>query len=194
MSARDLPARVRAHITTELAIGEPAAASVTFLGVEPIEVLRFGPAPGGLVYYATCGCSQQPMGDPADIMADPVRGPRAEVVMRLRGGVDQVLRPLAVIAASPGVEGLILAEDSLIDLSEPLWPGAAFTAVVLGRSEVQPLTLSDPMSPIEFFDAVPITSTEAAWVRLRGVPALREAWAEASIDTTDPARSAVRMT
>ncbi|MCW4355130.1 suppressor of fused domain protein [Hoyosella sp. YIM 151337] len=196
MALRDIPARVRAHVTTELNLGDPVAASVTFLGVEPIEVLRYGPAggdPQGLVYYVTSGCSQHPMGDPADLMADPVRGPRAEILMRLRGGVDQVLRPLAVLAASPSVDGLVLAADSLVDLSEPLWPGSAFTAVVLGPCDIAPLTLSEPMSAVEFFEAVPVTATEAAWVRLRGVAALREAWKEASIDTADPARSAVRM-
>lgn len=193
MSARDIPARVRTHVTTELALGDPVAASVTFLGVEPIEVLRYGPATDQLVYYVTSGCSQHPMGDPSDLMADPVRGPRAELVVRVRGGVDEVLRPLAILAASPAVEGLVLTPDSLVDIGEPLWPGAAFTAVVLGRSQISPLTLSEPMSPIEFYEAVPITQTEAAWVRLRGVAALREAWEEASIDTTDPARSAVRM-
>ncbi|MBB1038981.1 suppressor of fused domain protein, partial [Dietzia natronolimnaea] len=33
--------------------------------------------------------------------------------------------------------------------------------------------------------------TEAAWVRLKGAGELEDAWAEAGIDVTDPARRAV---
>lgn len=193
-SQPDVPALVRAHVTRALDLGDPAAASVTFLGVEPITVLRYGPSASRMVHYVSCGCSASPMGDPADMLADPLQGPRAEIVLRLRGGADEVLRSLAIIAAAPAVEGLILAEDALVDLSEPLWPGSAFTAVLLGPSILPPVELPEPSSPVEFLDAAPITATEAAWMRIKGAGALREAWAEAGIDTTDPGRSAVRMT
>eukprot|EP01133_Synstelium_polycarpum_P025600 gene25600-30739_t len=159
---------------------DPTAASVTFLGVEPLDVLRFE-SPDGLVRYVTLGCSRHPMGDPNELVADPTRGPRAELVLTLRGGTgvaSGVARTLAVLAAAPSVEGVVLLEDALLDLGEPLWKDTAFTA---------------PFDPVRFLGVVPLTGTEAAWVRLRGAEALREAWTEAGIDIRDPHRSAASL-
>ena len=83
------------------ALGEPdARAAVTFLGTDRIEVLRFPAAgqEGDVVRYATLGMSAQPMADPTAVLADPVKGPRAELVLSVRAGVadtDKVLRQLA---------------------------------------------------------------------------------------------------
>lgn len=185
---------VGAHLRRELGPSEPSSASVTFLGVQPLDVLRFGPDPERVVRYATVGCARHPMGEPDELVADPVRGPRAELVVALRGGVDGLLRSLAVLAATPAVEGLVLQPDALVDLGTPLWEGTAFTAVLLAASaEVPPLVLGEPMEDVQFLDAVPLTGTEAAWVRLRGAQALRTAWAEAAIDARDPGRSAVTL-
>jgi hypothetical protein len=38
--------------------------------------------------------------------------------------------------------------------------------------------------------AVPITATEAAWVRLKGAEAMRQAWVQDGVDPTDPRRRA----
>ncbi len=46
---------------------------------------------------------------------------------------------------------------------------------------------------MRFLGVVPLTGTEAAWVRLRGAEALREAWTEAGIDIRDPHRSAASL-
>ncbi|MCJ0904699.1 suppressor of fused domain protein [Rhodococcus sp. ARC_M6] len=186
---------VRAHLVSSIEGPEPAAASVTFLGVEPLDVLRFE-SPDGLVRYASVGCSRHPMGDPGDLVADPTRGPRAELVLTLRGGTgiaSGVARTLAVLAAAPSVEGVVLLEDALLDLGEPLWKDTAFTAVLLGDSGIEALELPEPMDPVRFLAVVPITGTEAAWVRLRGADALREAWAEAGIDIRDPHRAAASL-
>ncbi|GGK47399.1 suppressor of fused domain protein [Nocardia camponoti] len=170
------------------------SASVTFLGLEPIEILRI---PGdGAVHYATLGGSRHPMGDPGDLLADPVRGPRAELVLTLRLGAGPqsgLVRTLGVLVASPSVEGLVLQPDSLIDLSEPLWQGSHFTAVLLGEGEVPATPLPEPAEPVAYFSVTPITATEAAWVRVRGAQALRDAWTEAGIDVTDPGRRAVNL-
>src|SRR5574340_1027777 len=182
---------VRAHLTARIGGPEPAAASVTFLGVEQLDVLRFVPEPGDLVRYVTLGCSRHPMGDPGDMVADPIRGPRAEVVLTLRGGAgiaSGVQRTLAVLAAAPSVEGVVLAPAALLDPGEPLWKDAPFTAVLLGRSDIPDLALPEPADPVQFLEVVPLTGTEAAWVRLRGAGALREAWSEAGIDVRDPHR------
>lgn len=184
---------VRAHLTAQMGGPVPTAASVTFLGVEPLDVLRFAPDEGGVVHYVTLGCSRHPMGDPGEVVADPTRGPRAELVLALRGGAgiaSGVARTLAVLAAAPSVEGVVLVPDALLDLGEPLWKDAPFTAVLLGESAIDDLSLPEPADPVRFLAVVPLTGTEAAWVRLRGAQALREAWAEAGIDIRDPRRAA----
>lgn len=189
-------ASVRAHLVEQIGGPPPSAASVTFLGLEPLEVLRFGPDDDDLVRYVSLGCSRHPMGDPSDLIADPVRGPRAELVLTLRGGAgvaSGVHRTLAVLAAAPAVEGVVLTVDGLLDVGEQLWKDAPFTAMLLGEGSIGELALPEPADPVRFFDAVPITGTEAAWVRLRGAAALREAWAEAGIDVRDPSRAAASL-
>lgn len=181
---------VRDHIRGYLDVGEPQEASVTFLGAPAIRVLRFVDVETGLVRYVTLGCSTEPMGDPSAIVPDPT-APRAELCVVLRGGVDGLVRALAVLAAAPSVEGLVLAEGALIDLGEPLWPGASFTAVVLREPVVPEIPLAGEAAPVRVLQAVPVTHTEAAWVRLKGAAELEDAWREAGVDVTDPARPAV---
>jgi hypothetical protein len=192
----DVVSSVRAHLCAALGDANPSAASVTFVGLEPLEVLRFGPDEDDLVTYATLGCSRYPMTDPGEILADPVRGPRAEVLLRLRGGAGTaagIHRSLAVLAAAPAVEGAVLGVDRLMDLGEPLWHDSPFTAVLFGAAEVTDLPLDPPADPVRFLEAAPITGTEAAWIRLRGAEALREAWREAGIDARDPNRAAAAL-
>ncbi|WP_216693150.1 suppressor of fused domain protein [Dietzia psychralcaliphila] len=180
---------VREHLITHLG-PEPQEASVTFLGAAPIRILRFVDIESGLVRYASLGCSADPMGDPSALVPDPT-APRAELSLVLQGGVYGLVRALAVLAAAPAVEGLVLSEGALIDLGEPLWPGATFTAVVLREPEIPDVELGGEAAPVRIFRAVPVTHTEAAWVRLKGAGELEDAWAEAGIDVTDPARRAV---
>lgn len=192
----DVPAEVSDHLHGHfLRAGVEAApdiASVTFLGVERVEILRFGPDGDGLYHYVSLGCSRYPMTDPSDALADPVRGPRAEVVMTLRAGTptEGLARSLAVIAATPAVEGVVLDSGALVDLSGPLWTGSAFTAVLLGESDIPEVALEPPRDPVRFLSAVPVTQTEAAWVRLKGAEAMRQAWADDRVDVRDPRRPA----
>ena len=66
---------------------------------------------------------------------NPVRGPRAEVAVTLRDDVPTpgLARTVAVLAATPAVDGIVLVADALIDLGAPLWerPGGLppFSAV-----------------------------------------------------------------
>ncbi|NMN97723.1 suppressor of fused domain protein [Antrihabitans stalactiti] len=192
----DIVSAVRAHLHSQIGGPEPTAASVTFLGLEPIEVLRFGSDSEALVRYATAGCSRHPMGDPGDLVTDSVRGPRAELVLTLHGGAgvaSGVHRTLAVLAAAPAVEGVILQPDALLDLGEPLWKDSPFTAALLGPGDIDDLPLAEPAEPVRFFEVAPITGTEAAWVRLRGADALREAWREVGIDIRNPRRGAAQL-
>ncbi len=172
---------------------EPQRASVTFLGVEPIDVLRFvlGDATPGELVYVTSGCARHPMSDPTDLHADPVKGPRAELVVRMHAGspLPGLHKRMATLAAAPAVEGLILDADALVDLGEPLWDGATCTAVLLSADELGEVELPVPMDPVRLLRAVPITANEAAWVRLKGADALRDAWREAGIDVMEPNRA-----
>ena len=95
--------QVREHLRAHFAQVEPDSASVTFLGTQPIEVLRFRPGADGLVRYVSLGCSRHPMTDPTQILVDQERGPRAEVVLCLRdpGPVSGLARSLAILAATP---------------------------------------------------------------------------------------------
>ncbi|GGO50064.1 hypothetical protein GCM10012287_28930 [Streptomyces daqingensis] len=180
------------------ALGEPdARASVTFLGTERIDVLRF--VDGDLVRYATLGMSAAPMTDPAAALADPERGPRAELLLSVRAGAartDEVLRPLAVLAASPQVEGVVVAPGSSLDVGEPLWPDAPFTSVLVAEPGglVGDLALDPPLEPVRFLPLLPMTPNEAAWKRVHGAAALEERWLSHGTDLRDPLRAAVALT
>jgi hypothetical protein len=185
------------------ALGEPdARASVTFLGTDRIEVLRFSDTENGgdrpVVRYATLGMSARPMTDPTSVVADPVAGPRAELVLTVRAGVadtDKVLRPLAVLAASPQVEGLVVAPGASLDTGEPLWPGAPFTSVLVAEPGglVPDLEPGEGMDPVRFLPLLPMTPNEAAWKRVHGAQALEERWLGAQTDLRDPLRPTVRL-
>lgn len=185
---------------------EPDAASVTFVGAETIEVLRFGPelvsGREDVYHYVSLGCSRHPMFDPTELVTDAVHGPRAEVVVSLRGPTPTGLaRSIAVLAAAPAVEGLILDIDALVDLGSPLWTNstdgsgadpAPFTAFLLGLSDIGDVALPEPRPPVAMLSAIPITPTEAAWVRLKGADAMREAWVVDGVDVLDPRRRAAK--
>ncbi|MGW7417085.1 suppressor of fused domain protein [Streptomyces sp. NPDC054863] len=191
----DVLALVEARLRT--ALGEPdARAAVTFLGTDRIEILRF--MDGDIVRYATLGMSAAPMADPTAALADPVAGPRAELVLSVRAGLadtDKVLRPLAVLAASPQVEGLVVAPGASLEVGEPLWPGASFRSVLVAEAGglVEDLELDPPMDPVRFLPLLPMTANEAAWKRVKGAQELQERWLAHGTDLRDPLRAGVPL-
>ncbi|MFN2523150.1 MAG: suppressor of fused domain protein [Mycobacteriales bacterium] len=188
----ELLVHVEAHLLT--AFGEDSGrAGVSFLGAERIDVLRFGPDPDGLVRYATLGMSRAPMGDPgAEVVLSD--GPRAELVLSVRGLQDSVLRRLAVLAASPSVEGVVLTPGAGLDLGEPLWEGCRFTAVLVGQpGGLVPDLPVDGSEPVRFLPLLPMTPNEAAWKRVHGAEALEERWLAAGADLRDPVRAEVSL-
>jgi len=198
----DVLAAVRVHLGEHFArlgiIAEPEAASVTFLGTETIDVLRFGPdlslGRDGVYHYVSLGCSRHPMLDPTEMVTDALHGPRAEIAVALRGPSPTGLaRSVAIVAAAPAVEGLILEADALIDLESPLWDSAPFSAFLLGGSDVEDVPLTTPLPSVKVLSATPITATEAAWVRLKGADAMREAWRQDGVDVLDPRRRAANQ-
>jgi hypothetical protein len=172
-----------------------ARASVTFVGAEPVEVLRFGPEPDGLFRYATVGMSRHPMADPVDPLPEPLRGPRAELLLSIRATVDSVLRKLAALAMTPFVEGVVVGPGAGLDLGEPLWEGAPFTAVLVGGPGglVADLPLDPPAEPVRFLPVLPMTPSEAAWKRAHGAEAIQERWLRHGTDLRDPARRSVPL-
>jgi len=184
--------QVEAHLLS--ALGQDSGrASVSFLGSERIDVLRFGPDDSGLVRYATVGMSRVPMADPASY--DVARGPRAELLLTVRGRVDSVVRRLAVLASSPVVEGVVVAPGAGLDLGEPFWDGGGMTAVLVAEPGgfVADLDPGDGGEPVRFLPLLPMTTAEAAWKRVHGAAALEQRWLAAGTDLRDPGRRAVRL-
>jgi hypothetical protein len=178
---------VEAHLSSVLG-SDSGRAGVSFLGTEQIDVVRFGPDTDGLVRYATVGMSRSPMADPgAELVAQ--HGPRAELVLSVRGGQDSVLRRLATVAASPAVEGVVILPGAGLDLGEPLWDGARFTAVLVGAPGglVPDLPLYGD-EPVRFLPLLPMTPNEAAWKRVHGAEALEQRWVAQGLDLRDPER------
>jgi hypothetical protein len=183
---------VEAHLVSVLG-QDSGRAGVSFLGAERIDVLRFGPDPDGLVRYATLGMSRAPMGDPGEMLVVQ-DGPRAELVLSVTGLHDTVLRRLAVLGASPAVEGVVLGPGAGLDLGEPLWDGSRFTAVLVGEpGGLVPDLELDGAQPVRFLPLLPMTPNEAAWKRVHGAQALEQRWLESAIDLRDPDRAEVDL-
>jgi hypothetical protein len=181
----EVVSRVEAHLRDVLG-PDAGRAGVTFLGMDPIEVLRF--AGDGGVTYVTLGMSRTPLPDPAaTVLTD--EGPRAELLLSLRSPRDDVVRALAVLAASPFVENATVAPGAALDTSTPLWPGARFTAVLVTEAGEVP-----DAGDVAFYRAIPMTANEAAFKRVHGAAALEERWLAYGADPRDPDRAEVPLT
>ena len=193
MTSDEVLLLVEAHLVSVLG-QDSGRAGVSFLGTERVDVLRFGPNADGLVRYATLGMSRAPMGDPGDLVVLD-DGPRAELLLSVRGLHDTVLRRLAALAASPAVEGVVVAPGAGLDLGEQLWEGSRFTAVLVGEPGglVADLPLPD-VQPVHFLPLLPLTPNEAAWKRVHGATALEERWLAQGLDLRDPARPEAVLT
>lgn len=174
----DVAAGVRAHLRAHFARAgtpmEPDVATVTFVGVPPIDVLRFGPDQRGVIHYVSVGGSRVSEGTPTEVV----------VSLRPASTGPGLAHSVAVLAAAPAVEGLMPDLDALVDLGQPAWKTAPFTAFLLGDSEIE------PVAGVQFLQAIPVTANEAAWVRLKGADAMRQAWQEDGVDVLDPTRRA----
>lgn len=170
----------------------PARASVSFLGVEPIEILRFDSVPGERIYLSL-GMSRYPM----TAASEPVlgaHGPRAELMLHIRDGAGchaDVWRQLAVLAASPAVEGVVYTPGMTVDLGQALAAGSRCTGGVLAESGLAPIETPD--GPVEFIQVLPAMSAELAWCRVRGAAALRERWVAQRVDLLNLGRRAATL-
>jgi hypothetical protein len=170
----------------------PVRASVSFVGVDPIDVLRFEPIPGERV-YVSLGMSRHPMTG-ADQAMLASAGPRAELMLHLNDPTDEyadVWRRIALLAATPAVEGVVYGEGHSVEIGEPLVAGSACVGVLIVSSPLATVPAGD--EEVEILQAVPATANELAWCRVRGSAALRERWAERETDLLDLMRRSVAL-
>jgi hypothetical protein len=170
----------------------PQRASVSFVGVEPIEVLRFEPIPDERA-YVSLGMARRPMTG-ADASVQAADGPRAELLLSVRdpaGRHADLWRRLAVLAAAPAVEGVVYAPGMTVDLGEPLSPNATCTGAVVTESAIP--AVQTPAGAVAILQLDPATPAELAWCRVRGSEALRARWAQAGTDLFDLTRRPVHL-
>jgi hypothetical protein len=168
----------------------PDRASVSFVGVEQIEVLRY--ADGVRVHYASLGMSRYPMADPADLVVDATTAPRAELLVTATGQADDLWRQLAVLAAAPAVEGAVYSVGNRVDLGEPLTAGSRCTGGILAHGPLQPIAVAG-IADVVVFAVLPATATELAWARVHGTEALLQRWQAAGTELADLARDPVAL-
>lgn len=166
----------------------PQRASVSFVGVDPLEVLRFEAVPGEYA-YVTLGMSRHPMTGAGEAVV-AAEGPRAELLLQVRhrGEADRELwRRLAVLAAAPAVEAVVHRVGATVDLGQPFAAGSQCTGVVVTQSTVS------VVGEVEVLQVLPATANELAWARVHGSAALLTRWTDAGTDLRDLDRSPVGL-
>jgi hypothetical protein len=169
----------------------PVRACISFLGVDPIEVLRY--SEGLQQHYVSLGMSRYAMSDPGSEVVDPVAAPRGELMVTSIGPADEIWRNLAVLAAAPAVEGVVYVVGHRVDLGEPLVPGSRCTGGVLVAAELRPITVGGA-APVTVLRLLPATSHELAWARVHGTAALQKRGLDAGIEVADMMRKPVDLT
>jgi hypothetical protein len=168
----------------------PARASVSFLGLEPIEILRY--PDGATDHYLSLGMSRHAMTDPNESVLQPDSAPRAELLLSAAGRPDALFRALAVLAAAPAVEGVVYQAGNRVDLGQPLCAGSRCTGGILSASDLQPIEIPGSAA-VHVLQVLPATQTELAWARVHGSERLQQRWLTASTDLTDLLRDPVAL-
>jgi hypothetical protein len=171
---------------------DPLRASVSFVGVDPIEVLRFEPIPDDRA-YVSLGMSRHPM-TASTAAVHNTNGPRAELMLQLRDPLDEradVWRQLAVLAAAPAVEGVVYTPGMTVDLGSPLSSTTLCTGAVVCESPFPPVDAG--LGQVDVLELLPATPNELAWSRVHGTTALRQRWHDQRIDLRDLGRATARL-
>jgi Suppressor of fused protein (SUFU) len=168
----------------------PARASVSFLGLDPIEILRY--PDGHIDHYLSLGMSRHAMSDPSGVVIETESAPRAELLLSAAGRPEPLWRNLAVLAAAPAVEGAVYQAGNRVDLGEPLCSGSRCTGGVLARAALQPITVPE-LADVQVLQVLPATQTELAWARVHGSEQLQQRWLAAGTDLTDLRRDPVDL-
>jgi hypothetical protein len=165
---------------------------MSYVGVEPIEVLRYRTAPGEWT-YASLGMSRRPMtGASATVVT--ADGPRAELILRVQADSDptgDIWRRLALLAAAPAVEAVVYANGMTIDVGEPLVPGSHCTGALISESHFADVDTG--VGAVALLEMLSATSNELAWSRVHGAAALRARWARDAVDLTDLSRATAAL-
>jgi hypothetical protein len=183
----DVLASVEAALRLAFAT-DPTRASTSFVGVEPIEVLRFVSA--DVVSYVTLGMSRHPM-TASDAQLANMDGPRAELLIQARGDGGEIWRRLAVLAAAPAVESVVFIEGMTVDLGVGLNGLSACTGGLVVASALAPVPTA--AGEVRVLRILPATSSELAWSRVHGSAALQTRWESHGTDLLDLARSGVDL-
>jgi len=178
----------------------PDRASVSFVGVQPIEVLRFSEptrrqASGIAVartHYVTLGMCRYPMVGPSATHTDDPTAPRAELLLTLAGEAEAIWRRLAVLAAAPAVEGAVYQEGGRIHLGEALVPGSRCMGGVLADGPMAAISVPGTGN-IQLLQVLPATATELAWARVHGSSALRQRWTDQGTPLSELMRDPVSL-
>jgi hypothetical protein len=86
-------------------------------------------------------------------------------------------------------ECVVVTPGAGLDLGEPVWDGARFTAVLVGEpGGLVPDLPLDGGQPVQFLPLLPMGPNEAAWKRVHGAQALEERWLAQGLDLRDPSR------
>jgi hypothetical protein len=176
----------------------PARASVSFVGVQPIAVLRFGePEPQAgepevLTHYLSLGMCCYPMVAPSQMLTDDPSSPRAELLVSVSGRADELWRRLAVLAAAPGVEGAVYEPGGRLQLGEPMIDGSRCVGGVLVAGPLPPIAYSG-VADVQILRVLPATSTELAWARVHGSAALIQRWTDHGTRLHDLLREPVEL-
>ncbi|HTZ44141.1 MAG TPA: suppressor of fused domain protein [Jatrophihabitans sp.] len=172
----------------------PERASISFVGVEPIEVLRYHELDGGsaITHYITLGMSRRPMTDAAAEQVADTSGPRAELLLSVFDRPDDVWRRLAVLAAAPSVESAVYAPGGRVELGEPWLAGSRCTGAVFDDGPLVPIALA-MASAVRVLRVLPAHPAELAWARAHGSDALIARWAEADVELRDLLRDPVDL-
>jgi hypothetical protein len=189
MTGPDILQRVEAAYRQHFEVA-PARASVSFLGLDPIEILRY--PEGHLDHYLSLGMSRHPMSDPDEAMIATESAPRAELLLSAAGRPEPLWRNVAVLAAAPAVEGVVYQVGNTVDLGEPLCPGSRCTGGVLAIAALQPITVPE-LAAVHVLQVLPATQTELAWARVHGSEQLQQRWLTAGTDLTDLMRDPVEL-
>jgi hypothetical protein len=173
--------------------GQTAArASVSFVGVDPIEVLRFEPIPGERAYLSL-GMARHPMTAAAESVVTST-GPRAELMLHLSDPTDrfgEVWRRVALLSAAPSVEGVVYAAGMTIDLGEAMVPGSNCTGALVTESPLRPVLTE--VGEVRILQLLAATQNEIAWSRVHGSAALMQRWSDEQTDLLDLGRRAVSL-
>jgi len=184
----------------------PIRASVSFVGVEPIQILRYqepdpqepseqrrctehDPEPV-TTSYLTLGMSRYPMAESSATVVDPGTAPRAELVLSVFGSPDDVWRRLAVLAAAPAVESAVYRVGMRVELGEPWCAGSRCTGAVVVEGPLAAVSVPG-MAPVTVFRLLPAAPVELAWARVHGSESLLERWRSAGTELRDLYRDPV---